>query len=112
MDGYLTSEDAVYPAWFKYFVWRKRNQAFAIRQGTRRIQETHRCTIAPYPDIYREPLAQIADIYEKIKADNKNFKEAEIKEAFSKKFPNLYAELISKSLAASMENRGKFAANG
>ncbi|MEK7091446.1 MAG: hypothetical protein AAB900_00480, partial [Patescibacteria group bacterium] len=52
-----------------------------------------------------EPLAQIADLYEQVKADNKNLQEPEIKEAFSKKFPTLYAELIQKSLATSMENR-------
>src|SRR3989344_3939835 len=102
---YLTSDDAVYPAWFKYFVWRNvtKLSQFDIERGE--FKRRTDSTVAPYPDIYREPLAQIADIYEKIKADNKNLKEPEIREAFSKKFPNLYAELISKSLAASMENR-------
>ena len=102
---YLTSEDAVYPAWFKYFVWRNVTKLSQFDKERGEFKKRTDSTVAPYPDIYREPLAQIADIYEKIKADNKNLKELEIKEAFSKKFPNLYAELISKSLAASMENR-------
>jgi len=102
---YLTSEDAVYPAWFKYFVWRNVTKLSQFDKERGEFKKRTDSTVAPYPDIYREPLAQIADIYEKIKADNKNLKEPEIKEAFSKKFPNLYAELISKSLAASMENR-------
>ncbi|MFA6341140.1 MAG: hypothetical protein WCX27_02815, partial [Candidatus Paceibacterota bacterium] len=35
---------------------------------------------------------------------NKNLKETEIKELFSKKFPTIYAELIQKSLSSSMES--------
>jgi len=102
---YLTSPDAVYPAWFKYYAW---NQIIKLSQFDKERGEFKKrtdSTVAPYPDIYREPLAQIADLYEKVKADNKNLKEPEIRETFSKKFPILYAELIQKSLAASMENR-------
>ncbi len=102
---YLTSEDAVYPAWFKYFVWRNVVKLSQFDKERGEFKKRTDSTVAPYPDIYREPLAQIADIYEKIKADNKNLKEPEIREAFSKKFPSLYAELISKSLAEQMENR-------
>jgi len=102
---YLTSNDAVYPAWFKYFVWRNITKLSQFDKERGEFKKRTDSTVAPYPDIYREPLAQIADIYEKVKEDNKNLREPEIKEAFSKKFPTLYAELISKSLAASMEGR-------
>ncbi|HUY69834.1 MAG TPA: hypothetical protein VMU70_02375 [Candidatus Tyrphobacter sp.] len=102
---YLTSNDAVYPAWFKYFVWRNITKLSQFDKERGEFKKRTDSTVAPYPDIYREPLAQITDIYEKVKEDNKNLKEPEIREAFSKKFPNLYAELISKSLAASIENR-------
>jgi len=102
---YLTSEDAVYPAWFKYFVWRNVTKLSQFDKERGEFKKRTDSTVAPYPDIYREPLAQIADIYKKVKEDNKNLKEPGIKELFSKKFPNLYAELISKSPAASMENR-------
>ena len=102
---YLTSDDAVYPAWFKYYAW---NQIIKLSQFDKERGEFKKrtsTTVAPFPDIYREPLAQIADIYLKVKEDNKHLREPEIKEEFSKKFPTLYAELISKSLAASMEGR-------
>lgn len=102
---YLTSEDAVYPAWFKYFVWRNVTKLSQFDKERGEFKKRTDSTVAPFPDIYREPLAQIADIYEKVKADNKNLKEPEIKEAFSKKFPALYAEFIQESLAASIENR-------
>jgi len=101
---YLTSNDAVYPAWFKYYAW---NQIIKLSQFDKvrgEFKKRTDSTVAPYPDIYREPLAQIADIYEKVKEDSKNLKEPEIKEAFSKKFPILYAELIQKTLAVRMEN--------
>ena len=102
---YLTSEDAVYPAWFKYFVWRNIIKLSQFDKERGEFKKRTDSTVAPYPDIYREPLAQIADIYLKVKEDNKNLKEPQIKELFSKKFPALYAELIAKSLAVSMENR-------
>jgi hypothetical protein len=102
---YLTSNDAVYPAWFKYYIWKNITNLSQFDKERGEFKKRTDTTVAPFPDIYREPLAQIADIYEKVKADNKSLKEPEIKEAFSKKFPSLYAELIQKSLAASMENR-------
>jgi hypothetical protein len=102
---YLTSPDAVYPAWFKFFVWKNVTKLSQFDKERGEFKKRGDSTVAPYPDIYREPLAQIADIYEKVKADNKTLGEEEVKEQFSKKFPALYAELISKSLAASMEGR-------
>ncbi len=103
--NYLSSKDATYPAWYKYFVWKNITKLSQFDKERGEFKKRTDSTVAPYPDIYREPLAQIADIYLKIKEDNKNLKEPEIREAFSKKFPTLYAELISKSLAASIENR-------
>lgn len=102
---YLTSNDAVYPAWFKYYAWNQITKLSQFDKERGEFKKRTSTTVAPYPDIYREPLAQIADIYLKVKEDNKHLKEPKIKEAFSKKFPTLYAELISKSLAASMEGR-------
>jgi len=102
---YLTSPDAVYPAWFKFYVWNQVTKLSQFDKERGEFKKRTDSTVAPYPDIYREPLAQIADIYEKVKADNKTLREEEVKEVFSKKFPALYAELISKSLAASMEGR-------
>ena len=99
---YLTSLDAVYPPWFKYYAW---NQIIKLSQFDKERGEFKKrtdSTVAPYPDIYREPLAQIADLYERVKDDNKD---SEARHEFDKKFPTLYAELVSKSLAASMENR-------
>jgi hypothetical protein len=102
--NYLTSEDAVYPTWFKYFVFRNVTKLSQFDKELGKFKDRTDTTTAPFPDIYREPLAQICDLYEKVKADNKNLKDPEIKELFSKKFSTYYAELIQKSLANQIEN--------
>ncbi len=102
---YLTSDDAVYPAWFKYYVWKNITKLSQFDKERGEFKKRTATTVAPYPDIYREPLAQIADLYEKIKKDNAHLKDQEIQNKFSKKFPKLYAELIQESLAAQIEHR-------
>lgn len=102
---YLASDDAMYPAWFKYYVW---NQVIKLSQFDKERGEFKKrtaTTVARFPDIHRAALAKVLDVYQKVKEDNKSLKESEMREAFSKKFPVLYAELIAKSLAASMEGR-------
>lgn len=102
---YLSSDDAVYPAWYKYFVFRNITKLSQFDKELGKFKTRTDSTVAPFPDIYREPLAQICDLYEKVKADNKTLKDPEIQSSFSKKFPTLYAELIQKSLASSMESK-------
>ena len=102
---YLTSEDAVYPAWFKYYAW---SQVIKLSQFDKERGEFKKrtdSTVAPYPDIYREPLAELCDLYEKVKEDNKALKDDEVKRLFSERFPSAYAELIQKSLASQIENQ-------
>lgn len=100
--NYLTSEDAVYPAWFKYYAWNQITKLSQFDKERGEFKKRTDSTVAPFPDIYREPLAQIADLYERVKDDNRD---SEARRPFDQKFPSLYAELIAKSLAASMENR-------
>jgi hypothetical protein len=61
-------------------------------------------TTAPYPDIYRAPLARILDIYEEALKD-KTKSNKEVQADFSKRFAKLYAELISESLSVSIEGK-------
>lgn len=99
---YLSSEDAVYPAWFKYYAWNQITKLSQFDKERGEFKKRTDSTVAPFPDIYREPLAQIADLYERVKEDNKD---SEARVEFDKKFPNLYAELIVKSLETGMEGR-------
>ena len=103
---YLTSDDAAYPAYFKYFVFRNIVKLSQFDKGLGKFKSRTENTIAPYPDIYRAPLAKICDIYEQIAKDNKKLKtDSKLQEQFSKKFPKLYAEFISESLAVRIENK-------
>ena len=102
---YLTEQDVAYPTWFKFFVWKNVIKLSQFDKERGEFKKRTDTTVARFPDIHRGALAQILDVYQKVKADNKNLKEPEIREAFSKKFPTLYAELISKSLASTIENK-------
>ena len=102
---YLTKEDVAYPAWFKYYVW---NQVIKLSQFDKELgkfKSRTESTVGRFPDINRAALAKILDIYEKVKNDNKNLKDLEIRENFSKKFPALYADFIAGSLASKIENK-------
>lgn len=100
---YLSSDDAMYPAWFKYFVFRNIVKLSQFDKTLGKFKERTDTTVAPFPDIYHEPLAQICDLYEKAEK-YKTFRANPAVEAnLAKKFPTLYAEFISKSLAAQME---------
>ena len=99
---YLTSNDAVYPVWFKYYVWNQVTKLSQFDKERGEFKKRTDSTVAPFPDIYREPLAQIADLYQRVKDDNKD---SVARTEFDKKFPTLYAELIQKSLAAQIEGK-------
>ena len=102
---YLTSEDAVYPTWFKYFVFRNITKLSQFDKTLGKFKERTKNTTAPFPDIYREPLAQMCDVYEQVARDNKALKDEEVQKIFSRKFSTVYAEKIQESLAASIENK-------
>lgn len=102
---YLTSEDAVYPTWFKYFAFRNVVKLSQFDKELGKFKTRTDSTTAIFPDIYREPLAQICDLYLQVANDNKALKDKEVQALFSKKFPTYYAELIQKSLASRIENQ-------
>lgn len=100
---YLQSDDAMYPAWFKYLVFRNVVKLSQFDKELGKFKVRTESTVAPFPDIYHEPLAQICDVYSAVEKDAAVLKDPVIRESFDKKFPTLYAELIQQSLAAQME---------
>ena len=104
---YLSSEDATYPDWLKYYAVRsvlgmstydKEKKAFA-----KRTKET----VAPFPDLNREALAYVLDVIEKKQAGVKTIPPIDIEtdekeyEKFEKllqgeNFAKLYAWAIEK----------------
>ena len=101
---YLTSDDVAYPTWFKYFVWRNIIKLSQFDKTLGKFKTRTESTVAPYPDIYRAPLARILDIYEEALKD-KTKSNKEVQEDFSKRFAKLYAELITESLSVTIESK-------
>jgi hypothetical protein len=101
---YLTSDDVAYPTWFKYFVWRNVIKLSQFDKTLGKFKTRTESTVAPYPDIYRAPLARILDTYEEALKD-KTKSNKEVQEDFSKRFAKLYAELITESLSVTIENK-------
>ncbi len=108
---YLTSDDAVYPTWFKYFVFRNIVQLSEFDKKLGKYKERTDSTAAKFPERHSEALAQICDFYESVVKDKALLNDPEVRAALSKKFPKLYAEFHQKSLAASLENKEEVAGN-
>ena len=102
---YLQSNDAMYPPQFKYLVFRNIVKLSQFDKELGKFKPRTESTVAPFPDIYYEPLAQISDIYERVGKDPAAMKDAGVRADFEKKFPALYAELIQQSLAAQIESK-------
>lgn len=103
---YLSSDDAMYPTWFKYFVFRNITKLSQFDKEHGKFKERTKSTTAPFPDIYREPLAQLCDMYERVaKGDPATLNDPSFQEFIGKKFPAQYATLIQKTLEQAQENR-------
>jgi hypothetical protein len=102
---YLTSNDAMYPTWFKYLVFRNITKLSQFDKELGKFKERTSSTTAPFPDIYREALAQVADLYESAKHDKTLWNDKDFQEFISKKFPAQYADKIQATLEHSQEDK-------
>lgn len=102
---YLSSDDAVYPTWFKYFAFRNIVKLSQFDKELGKFKERTRATTAPFPDIYREALAQVSDLYESASRDKTLFNDKDFQVFLSKKFPTQYADKIQQALEHSQENK-------
>ncbi|MCF7843572.1 hypothetical protein K9M47_01595 [Candidatus Gracilibacteria bacterium] len=102
---YLSSNDAMYPTWFKYFVFRNITKLSQFDKELGKFKDRTKNTTAPFPDIYREALAQVSDLYESASRDKSLFQDKDFQTFLSKKFPTQYADKIQKTLEHSQEDR-------
>jgi len=58
---YLSSSDATYPMWFKYYVFRNITKLASYDKQKGEFPKRSKSTIAPFPDINREALAYMED---------------------------------------------------
>ena len=103
--NYLTSEDAIYPTWFKYLVFRNIISLSQFDKELNEFKKRNQYTTAIFPDIYYEALAKVCDEYEKVIKDKSLLNTKEVKDFISKSFPIQYAIKIQESLAHQMEGK-------
>lgn len=108
---YLTSPDATYPDWLKYYATRSILGMGEYDKDKKQFTKRSKGTTKPFPDLNREALAYVLDAIEKkYKGENINFAELETedKEQFEKllhgeNFPKLYAWAIEKITSVPIE---------
>jgi hypothetical protein len=95
---YLTSDDAMYPAWFKFFAFHQITKLSQFDKERQAFKKRTPTTTAPFPDIDREALAQVADLYARAH-EQRVLTDAE-RAINIRKFPAAYAHFMEASLAA------------
>ena len=103
--NYLTSEDAVYPTWFKYLVFRNIVSLSQFDKNLDKFKKRNQDTTSIFPDMYYEALAKVCDEYEKVIKDKSLLNTKEVKDFISKSFPVQYAIKIQESLVHQMEGK-------
>lgn len=111
---YLSSEDATYPDWLKYYAFRSILGMGDFDKEKKQFTKRSKGTVKPFPDLNREALAYVLDAIEKKQAGVKTILsiDTETDEAEYKKFEKilqgenfakLYAWAIEKVTPASQE---------
>lgn len=114
---YLSSRDATYPDWLKYYAIRSILGMGEFDKGKKQFTKRSNGTTKPFPDLNREALAYVLDAIEKKHKDKKEFAHfvanlnalgPEEKERFEKliageNFAKLYAWAIEQVTPASVE---------
>ncbi|MEI6581810.1 MAG: hypothetical protein WCN86_02960, partial [bacterium] len=110
---YLTSDDATYPMWFKYYVFRNITKLASFDKEQGEYPKRSKGTTAPFPDINREALAYMEDSLAKhygLKPLDPNNPETEndpqTKELLDKEanFASLYKRCIDYAAPKTTEN--------
>lgn len=108
---YLSSKDATYPDWLKYYAFRSIVGLGEYDKEKKQFTKRSKGTTKPFPDLNREALAYVLDAIEKKhrgEKPNPAMLEVENKEKFEKlfqgeNFAKLYAWAIEKVTPASKE---------
>lgn len=108
---YLSSKDAIYPDWLKYYTFRSMLNLGEYDKENKKFTKRSKGTVKPFPDLNREALAYVLDAIEKKSQKEKistQFQTEEEKQEFEKllqgeNFGKLYAYAIDKVTPASKE---------
>jgi len=108
---YLSSEDATYPDWLKYYAFRSIVGMGEYDKAKKQFTKRSTGTTKPFPDLNREALAYVLDAIEKkykgehinLEALEQNDKAQLEKLLQGENFPKLYAWAIEKVTPASID---------
>lgn len=106
---YLSSDDATYPDWLKYFAIRSITQMGGFDKERHAFSKRSKGTTKPFPDLNREALAYVLDaMVKKYDGQDIDSLQGEEKDQFQKlltseNFAKLYAWAIEKVTPASVE---------
>ncbi len=77
---YLTSDDAIYPDWLKYYAFRSVLSMGSYDKEKKEFSKRSKGTTAPFPDLNREALAYVLDAIEKRQGEQYQQREHRIRE--------------------------------
>ena len=103
---YLASDDAIYPMWFKYYVFRNITKLSSFDKEKGEFPKRSRSTSAPFPDINREALAYMQDSLAKRYYNPEAEIDPETKKLLEKEvnFARLYKRCIDYAAPKTSEN--------
>ncbi len=106
---YLSSEDAIYPDWLKYYSFRSMLNLGEYDKEKKKFNKRSKGTTKPFPDLNREALAYVLDAIEKKQTGDKDESAEEQFEQILKgeNFAKLYAWAIDKVTPATQEALSK-----
>ena len=114
---YLTSADATYPDWLKYYAFRSILGMGEYDKGKKQFGKRSKTTVKPFPDINREALAYVLDAvsqkygkrHTNLLALNEEERKTFDKLLEGENFPKLYAWAIEKTTVSPSEQLEKTA---
>ena len=105
---YLSSADASYPTWFKYYALRNITKMGSYNKETHEFGKRSKTSTGIFPDLNREALAYSYDTLSKHYLKGEKVEGGELTKILdSAKFDKIYAFAIDKVTPASHENKEK-----
>jgi len=105
---YLSSPDASYPTWFKYYALRNITKMGSYNKETHEFSKRSKTSTGIFPDLNREALAYSYDTLSKHYLKGQKHNDEDLKKIVdSANFSKIYAFAIDKVTPASHENKEK-----
>jgi len=93
---YLSSEDAMYPDWIKYWAFRSMLEMGKFNKGKEKFEKRTKDTVAPFPPLNPRALAQVSDLMQKkAKKEDLEIEDEEFQKLLqTENFAKIYAYVL------------------